>query len=169
MSVGFPCWSLWSSLTLCICHAAVRPFRSYAHLTEWRYVKKDTCKVGWGFIAHIWDYTGRSRTQYRVQECNRLCGCSIWCRYLYLIKTLDWTKSLWVLLHFRCTRRCIRRCCCIYHCTWYAAARRWEVIVAIYTSLIARFMRPIWGPPGTDRTQVGPMLAPWTLLSGMLK
>ena len=33
-------------------------------------------------------------------------------------------------------------------------------------SLIARFMRPTWGPSGTDRTQVGPMLAPWTLLSG---
>ena len=32
--------------------------------------------------------------------------------------------------------------------------------------LIARFMWPTWGPSGTDRTQVGPMLAPWTLLSG---
>ena len=33
---------------------------------------------------------------------------------------------------------------------------------------IARFMRPTWGPPGADRTQVGPMLAPWSLLSGQL-
>ena len=32
-------------------------------------------------------------------------------------------------------------------------------------SLIARFMGPIWGPSGADMTQVGPMLAPWTLLS----
>ena len=32
-------------------------------------------------------------------------------------------------------------------------------------SLIARFMGPTWGPSGADRTQVGPMLAPWTLLS----
>ena len=31
---------------------------------------------------------------------------------------------------------------------------------------IARFMGLTWGPPGADRTQVGPMLAPWTLLSG---
>ena len=30
----------------------------------------------------------------------------------------------------------------------------------------ARFMKPIWGPPGADRTQVSPMLPPWTLLSG---
>ena len=29
-------------------------------------------------------------------------------------------------------------------------------------------MGPTWGPSGADRTQVGPMLAPWTLLSGML-
>ena len=34
-------------------------------------------------------------------------------------------------------------------------------------SLIARFMRPTWGPSGVDRTQVGPMSAPWTLLSGI--
>ena len=32
------------------------------------------------------------------------------------------------------------------------------------TSLIARFMGPPWGLSGTNRTHVGPMLAPWTLL-----
>ena len=35
------------------------------------------------------------------------------------------------------------------------------------SSLIAKFMGPTWGPSGADRTQVGPMLATWTLLSGM--
>ena len=34
------------------------------------------------------------------------------------------------------------------------------------TTQITRFMGPTWGPPGDDRTQVGPMLASWTLLSG---
>ena len=34
-------------------------------------------------------------------------------------------------------------------------------------SLIARFMGPTWGPSGADRTQVCPMLALWTLLSGL--
>ena len=34
-------------------------------------------------------------------------------------------------------------------------------------SLIARFMGPTWGPSWADKTQVGPMLAPWTLLSGI--
>ena len=31
---------------------------------------------------------------------------------------------------------------------------------------IAKFMGPTWGPPGTCRSQMGPMFAPWTLLSG---
>ena len=33
---------------------------------------------------------------------------------------------------------------------------------------IARFIRPTWVPPGSCRPQMGPMLAPWTLLSGTL-
>ena len=37
------------------------------------------------------------------------------------------------------------------------------------TSQIAKFMGPTWGPPGSSRPQMGPMLAPWTLLSGMDK
>ena len=31
---------------------------------------------------------------------------------------------------------------------------------------IAKFMGPTWGPPGSCRPQMGPMLAPWTLPSG---
>ena len=31
---------------------------------------------------------------------------------------------------------------------------------------IAKFMGPIWGPPGSYRPQMGPTLTPWTLLSG---
>ena len=33
-------------------------------------------------------------------------------------------------------------------------------------SQIANFMEPTWGPPGSCRPQMGPMLVPWTLLSG---
>ena len=31
---------------------------------------------------------------------------------------------------------------------------------------IAKFMGPTWGPPGSCRPPIGPMLAQWTLLSG---
>ena len=33
-------------------------------------------------------------------------------------------------------------------------------------SQIAKFMGPTWGPPGSCRPQMGPVLAPWTLLWG---
>ena len=40
-----------------------------------------------------------------------------------------------------------------------------DLFIVFIMSLIARFMGPTWGPSGTDRTQMGSMLAPWTLLS----
>ena len=46
----------------------------------------------------------------------------------------------------------------------------WRMILELKprwkSTLIARFMGPTWGLPGADRTQVGPMWASWTLLSG---
>ena len=35
-------------------------------------------------------------------------------------------------------------------------------------SLIAKYVGPTGGPPGSCRPQMGPMLAPWTLLSGII-
>ena len=55
------------------------------------------------------------------------------------------------------------------HCNWIL----WEPMLLCWVSLwrvnlIARFMGPTWGPHGADRTQVGPILVPWTLLSGQV-
>ena len=36
---------------------------------------------------------------------------------------------------------------------------------ALNSTQIAKFMGPTWGPPGSCRPQMGPMMAPWTLLS----
>ena len=46
-----------------------------------------------------------------------------------------------------------------------------EVALKMLTkhTLRARFMGPTWGSSRADRTQVGPLLAPWTLLSGYYK
>ena len=44
---------------------------------------------------------------------------------------------------------------------------KWTNIVSCNeTAQIVMFMGPTWGPPGSCRPQMGPMLAPWTLLSG---
>ena len=50
--------------------------------------------------------------------------------------------------------------CLSVHLSWHYQDFRY--------SLIARFMGPTWGPSWADRTQVGPMLAPWILLSGLV-
>ena len=42
------------------------------------------------------------------------------------------------------------------------------VVFALLVSLTARLMLSTWGPPGSCRPQVGPMLATSTLLSGIL-
>ena len=53
-------------------------------------------------------------------------------------------------------------------CDWSPGSQRNLRNTCLILSQIARFMGPTWGPPGTDRTQVGPMLAPWSLLSGVV-
>ena len=50
------------------------------------------------------------------------------------------------------------------HCTLYAAS----LDRLPMTSQIAKFMGPTWGPLRSCRPQMGPMLTPWTLLSGFL-
>ena len=59
---------------------------------------------------------------------------------------------------------------------WFPSLCAVSVVLTIYssdfvwmnkTSQIARFIGPTWGPPGSCRPQMGPMLAPWTLLSGI--
>ena len=60
----------------------------------------------------------------------------------------------------------------IKHCKyqpWYTLIEQSRVFNLLIThkgTLIARFIGPTWGPTGADRTQVGLLLAPWTLLSG---
>ena len=46
---------------------------------------------------------------------------------------------------------------------------KWFYMFCLVTTLITRFMGPTRGPPGDDRTQVGPMLAIWNLLSGYIR
>ena len=59
--------------------------------------------------------------------------------------------------------------CQVFATYWrYRAKRGWFGMLpgSWFPSLIARCMGPTWGPSGAHMTQVGPTLAPWTLLSG---
>ena len=44
---------------------------------------------------------------------------------------------------------------------------KWNCMISKVTQ-IARFTWPTWDPPGSCRPQVGPTLAPWTLLSSLV-
>ena len=80
--------------------------------------------------------------------------------YLQFMSLLDSNLSLFDIVHFYC-------CLVIQNvqlkCELMPISER-----NLFHPLIARFMGPTWGPTGDDRIQVGPMLAPWTLLSGPL-
>ena len=87
-------------------------------------------------------------------------------------------KSLYLHLIVRYTMALICKRCSgwasLHHC--WSGKKRVNVINAFDNTiccfnhpLIVRFVGPTWGPYGADRTQVGPMLAPWTLLSGYHK
>ena len=57
---------------------------------------------------------------------------------------------------------------------WWSTIEYPVHILQIYLQLRCgdspgRFMGPKWGLCGADKTQVGPMLSPWTLLSGRCK
>ena len=47
-----------------------------------------------------------------------------------------------------------------------SSAHRCSHVLCFQYRHSTRFMGPTWGPPGTCRPQMGPMLAPWTMLSG---
>ena len=42
-------------------------------------------------------------------------------------------------------------------------------VITSNSTQIAKLMAPTWDPPGSCRPQMGPMLAPWTLLSGYMQ
>ena len=55
---------------------------------------------------------------------------------------------------------------CILSYVWWEAIKPFWIFESWNGGTqIAKFMRPTWGPPGSIRPQMGPMLATWTLLS----
>ena len=109
-----------------------------------------------------------------------LCGVRPWALMLFFI--CAWIKD-WVNnreagdLRHPCTHYVVT-VMSSYHPHWTAVyfwssagCDRCRVWQHSFT-LIAQFMGPTWGPSGTDRTQVGPMLAPenfaiWAILEVM--
>ena len=66
----------------------------------------------------------------------------------------------------------ILRFVCFYTLHWFIQEHfyvSWYLIQCPIWPQITKFMGPTWGPPGSCRPQLGPMLAPWTLLPGTFR
>ena len=104
--------------------------------------------LAWGKAFHLalaWPgSTPLTRAYYYVLK----KWCWSWPVYILLVKQLLLTESQYWGSYLHGTH--------LYGCCFHSPSQ------------IARFMGPTWDPPGADRTQVGPMLAPWILLSGII-
>ena len=81
------------------------------------------------------------------------------------------TKIIMRAIIFVCYQACLYYNCnstIMIICHVIICARLSFRLFFLIISQIARFMGPTWGPPGSCRPQMGPMLAPRTLLSGIL-
>ena len=73
------------------------------------------------------------------------------------IKTISLKKSLWKC-HFKILPTILSRSQCVKSLLRYRVQ---------FPTQIAMFMGPTWGPSGSCRSQMGPMMTSWTVLSGI--
>ena len=83
----------------------------------------------------------------------------------------DCTELAWILIFPEKAPCHIHRSLTAQNYTDYSGCMLNHTLITIRCQIelsqIAKLMWPTWGPPGSYRPQVGPMLAPWTLLSGV--
>ena len=82
--------------------------------------------------------TGSLRSNLSRAKCTAQVGMSYRLMRVMFVFTQPWMDPTRQMMSFK-------------HSVWFTIL-----------PLIARFMGSTWGPSGADRTQVGPMLAPWT-------
>ena len=111
-------------------------------------------------------------------KCAELCASTMMTRFrvdTVIVELHMETIIELVRVPYKCRTCCCKVnkqfCCSFCYIPWKwltmgKAYSRYDVVKQSETPLIAGFMGPIWGPCGADRTQVWPMLALWTLLSG---
>ena len=131
------------------------PFFPFVHTWRNRSVKqKSTLKdispewlVWYNLSYYLWRNSGQSLSWgHSEQRSAKLVGNFVW-RHHWLLVKLGKNADL-----------CDDFCTC-----WWLYT---DVKIVGALTLIARFIGPTWGPSGASRTQMGPILAPWTLLSG---
>ena len=96
---------------------------------------------------------------------------------------LSMNNHNWFHTHYSISHHVYSWFCCVFSVviSWIVADWNYSMLLrvsslalgqplihCVFASLIAIFKGPTWGPSECGRTQVSPMLATWTLLSGVL-
>ena len=106
------------------------------------------------YEIHLIKYADRFVVPYLVMAILGLPGKLLWSSYLYSSGVFQWNWQSCTLDNISIeSRHCFHNASGFHH--------------PDNDSQIAKFMGPTWGPPGSYRPHMGPMLAPWTLLSGL--
>ena len=98
------------------------------------------------------------RTDSKVNFINLVCATKLSCGIMKLWLNI----SFWIWFGYINSFHWI-----IYICKTLRPICRIRQMKSMYIQ-IAKFMGPAWGPHGSCRPQMGPMLAPWTLLAGQV-
>ena len=117
--------------------------------------QRNCCKLLWFCIANILDLWIQRSKNHVFQEQRFIKELLLF--YHYMVK--KWYGWRILKLHYIMILNIFTCCFPVYgfpmnHCE---------------APQITKFMGPTWGPPGSCRPQMGPMLAPWTLLSGSVR
>ena len=89
-----------------------------------------------------------------------------WAWKLYVLELLSHfpgPNTCWIMCACWCASRCYSQ-----HCSGVMPSLRTVLTTMFQRVPDSKFHGAKMGPSGAGKTQVGPMLAPWTLLSGVL-
>ena len=147
-------WPEWliPSISQCLNNVVFR-YRSGDGLAQWEEALHSKASSHW--LSPYPEWSLGVVTNYDIRDKKSL---------IYTIKYAHGFVVVWLLQRYSISDKiCTIMLCFVL--LWYIIISRF---MSCMNSPIARFMRPTWGSSGADRTQVGPMLAPWTLLSGLI-
>ena len=148
-------------------------------------------------IRSLYSTTGRVMIKCNIHHWIRIYTCvhSSSCIWVLLNNTFNiniwnillvWLPLWWKMVNSHWMRNLLSSDCFLInllkeYLTLYGSLHYWETHYKLIRSKafvvfqgppvraqIAKFMGPTWDPPGSCRPQVGPMLAPWSLLSGRI-
>ena len=97
---------------------------------------------------------------------NNICCFNLWETRNFVLRINIWIEEIFIF-NVNISHNFSSSIMCLSMVWWCSTGTQQALCWPTSNSPISSFIGPTWRPSGADRTQVGPMLAPWTLLSGL--